>query len=327
MEELYDYSQHKYCIVMELNNDTIESSTMIFNRPDTASENNPDSISTSILYDTVKETIIARGDLANKKNQDSKGHGEGVVYVRNIFSELTDVDSKSEQKSVHHAILLQEASFVLQDILYYRNQELNGSNIDFYYALILPTSWDYRIREKLFRPLFVRAGLILGNDGQGRLMFFSKLESTFQSMQIHPSLGNTLKVKLGDQYIICTLDNQSTCSVDLKLISAQYPAFAVEGRKLTPQLLKQVRFEIPYRLKEKRLSLIACLEKHCGTTLPSAFIDVMLEALSQRLGDFDSSVRVEGGLELKRKLLKQFFLCRSQSNHFKVFFLTGHFDT
>ncbi|KAI7873145.1 uncharacterized protein EV154DRAFT_102827 [Mucor mucedo] len=110
-------------------------------------------------------------------------------------------------------------------------------------------------------------------------MIFSELESTFEIMQADPEVADHVKLKIGAQYIICTLNYQSTCSVDLKLISAQYPAFTVAGRKWAPQLLKQVHFEIPYGLNERRLSLIACLKKLSVTTLSTEFIDDMLEII------------------------------------------------
>lgn len=181
---------------------------------------------------------------------------------------------------------------MLQDILQYYIQKSDCSSIDFCYTFYLPTDWDYKIREELFQPLFLKAGLIHGNDGQGRLMFMSELDLTFEFIQMQQRIN----MKHGKRYIICTVDFQSTFSVDLKMISAQYADFAVKTRTFSPQLLKQVHFEIPYNgLKEQRSSLISCLEKRCESTLSSEFIDTMFEIFSQKFKSFDLSVRVERG--------------------------------
>ncbi|KAI7891362.1 uncharacterized protein EV154DRAFT_222816 [Mucor mucedo] len=51
---------------------------------------------------------------------------------------------------------------------------------------------------------------------------------------------------------------------------------------MVPQLLKQAHCVISFGLNEVRLSLIACVEKHCDTTLSSESIDDMLEKLNQK---------------------------------------------
>ncbi|KAG2200009.1 hypothetical protein INT47_000359 [Mucor saturninus] len=105
-------------------------------------------------------------------------------------------------------------------------------------------------------------------------------------MQTETGLYNGLELKHSDQRVICTMDYQGTYSVDLKLVSAQYPAFRLAQRKLVPQLLRQAHFVIPFGLKELRLSSIACVEKHRYTKLSSESIDDMLEKLSQEYNGF-----------------------------------------
>ncbi|KAI7891433.1 uncharacterized protein EV154DRAFT_602546, partial [Mucor mucedo] len=285
MEEVYDYSQHRYCINIDLDYDILTSRVLTLNRPDKIAERSEHEFRTSILYDTTTRSIIARGNKADEAIENPEGLQEGVIYVRNTLSELADIFLKSKQQTfdntVLYALLYEEAIDLLQKILGRYQQKPNSVNMDFCYSLGLPTSWDYKIREELFLPLFVKAGLLHENDGPGRLLFFSMLELKFQSVQIKNYNPNHRKIKYGDQRVICTIDYQSTFSVNMKLVSAQYPAFRLAKGDLVPQLLKQAYFVIPYGLKELRLSLIACVEKHCDTTLSSESIDDMLEKLSQ----------------------------------------------
>ncbi|KAG2193300.1 hypothetical protein INT47_008661 [Mucor saturninus] len=252
MEEVYDYSQHRYCIIIDLGYDRITSRAMDIKGSLMGYTWIEKEYIASLLYDTTTRNIIARGDKVDEANENPKGLQEGVIYVRNTLSELADIYLKSKQQSFDntalYALLYEEAIDLLQRILYDYKQELIGVNMDFFYSLNLPTSWDYKIREELFLSLFVKAGLLHENDGP---------------------------------------DYQGTYSVDLKLVSAQYPAFRLEQRKLVPQLLKQAHFVVPFGLKEIRLSLLACVIKHCDTTLSSESIDDMLEKLSQKYNGFE----------------------------------------
>ncbi|KAI7891455.1 uncharacterized protein EV154DRAFT_224847 [Mucor mucedo] len=291
MEEVYDYSRHTYCMHIDLGYDFTISGAVAINRPDRIVERSENKYRTSILYDTTTRNVIARGNKADEANEDPKGLQEGVIYVRNTLSELADIYLKSKQQSFDttalYAVLYEEAIDLLQKIRHDCKQKLNSVNMDFCYSLNLPTSWGYEIREELFLPLFVKAGLLHENDGPGRLLFFSMLELNFQSMKMQGYSRRTRDIKYGDQSVMCTIDYQGTYFVDLELVSAQYPAFRLAKEDLVPQLLKQAHFVIPFGLKELRLSFIACVEKHCDTTFSSESIDDMLTELSQEYEGFN----------------------------------------
>ncbi|KAI7873147.1 uncharacterized protein EV154DRAFT_556387 [Mucor mucedo] len=304
MEELYDYTRHRHCISMDLGHDFITSEAININGLTRTIGRFQFKYRTSILYDTTTRNVIARGNEADEANEDPKGFQQGVIYVRNIFSELVKIYSKSEQKSLdntaQYAVFYEAAVDLLQELLDDYKQELNSLNMDFYYTLVLPTNWDYKTREGLFQPLFVKAGLIHKNDGQGRLVFFSVLELNFQNIQIDRPFRKGVELKHGDQYVMCTVDYQGISSVDLQLVSAQYPAFISAERKWAPQLLKQVHIEMPYGSDQLRLSLIACLKKHCGTTLSSEFIDEMLLIISEGF-NFFKSIQISFQIVLSRR--------------------------
>ncbi|KAI7891373.1 uncharacterized protein EV154DRAFT_223047 [Mucor mucedo] len=299
MEELYDYSRHRYCIFIDLGYDFINSGAVAIHRLTRNDQSSEHEYRTSILYDTTTRNVIARGNKADEANEEPKGSQEGVIYIRNTLSELADIYLKSKQQyfdtTALYALLYEEAIDLLQKILDRYKQKFN-SVMDFFYSLNLPTSWDYKIREELFRPLFVKAGLLHEIDGPGRLVFFSMLELNFQNIQVGRYDYADRNLKYGDQRVICTIDYQGTYSVDLKLVSVQYSAFRLANRKMVPQLLKQAHFVIPFGLKELRLSLMACVEKHCDTTLSSESIDDMVEKLSQGYKGFDD-IRENDGLD------------------------------
>ncbi|KAI7891436.1 uncharacterized protein EV154DRAFT_224349 [Mucor mucedo] len=285
MEEFYDYSRHSYCLAIDLGFDTINAQLIYIIESAKEVANISKAYRTSMLYDTTTRNIIARGNKAREANENPKGLQEGVIYVRSTLNELSDIYLKSKQQSFDntalYALLYEKAIYLLQKIVDHYKKKLNSAK-DFCYSLNLPTSWDYKIREELFRPLFVKAGLLHENDGPGRLLFFSMLELNFQNLQMKRGIPDATNLKYGDQRVMCTIDYQGTYSVDLKLVSAQYPAFRLAQRKMVPQLLKQTHFVIPFGPNELRLSLIACVEKHCDTTLSSESIDDMLDKLSRK---------------------------------------------
>ncbi|KAI7891464.1 uncharacterized protein EV154DRAFT_563383 [Mucor mucedo] len=292
MEEVYDYSRHRYCILIDFGYDIITSKAEAINKPHLIVERSANRFRTSILYDTTTRNIIARGNMADEENENLEDLQKGVIYIRNTLSELADIYLKSKQQSFDttapYVLLYEEAIDLLQKILDQHRKELNSVNMDFFYSLNLPTSWDYELREELFLPLFVKAGLLHENDGPGRLVFYSMLDVNFQNMQMEADQHDSRNIMYGDQRVMCTLDYQDTYSLDLKLVSAQYPAFRLANRELVPQLLKQAHIVIPFGLKELRLSLIACVEKHYDTTLSSESIDDILEKLNQEYKRFYS---------------------------------------
>lgn len=109
---------------------------------------------------------------------------------------------------------------------------------DYHFSFLVPTSWDYDIREELIRHLFIQTGLITESDHKSRLLFFTKIESFFQYLQsskysqhypMYKVIGN------GKQYIVFELYFAETnLSVDIDLFSAHYlPATAIDEDYVT----------------------------------------------------------------------------------------------
>ncbi|KAI7895810.1 uncharacterized protein EV154DRAFT_493846 [Mucor mucedo] len=280
MEDYYDYSQHKSCISFTFDFSDIMSKYITID-DHVQSWVDLSGIKTelpSILYDTTNETVIARGISAEYARSKSKTHGKNFFYLRNIFSELNNIYSRLQQNSskAYDKICLEEAIAVLHQRVEYWKELLDSSNIDFYYAFTLPTQWDPEIREGLIRPLFIKANLIHESDGQGRLIFFTELQSTFRYMQLGSFSDKNIEAQSGKQYIICSLDLQTEIFVDLELVSAQYPpALKAIDSNYVPQLLNHTRFTIPFGPNEIRLLLTSCLKKYCKTIQALEIIDKM----------------------------------------------------
>lgn len=224
--------------------------------------------------------------------KEKEGHQEDLLFVRDIFSELNKIYLRSSQQKNYELtpkdkIITEEAINALQQTICHWKETLDSTDTDFYYAFNLSTHWDYKTREELIRPLFVNAGLIQEDDSPDRLIFFTKLQSIFQFLQEDKYDRGALKVKHGDQYVICSVDYKRAFSVNLELVSAQYPALTAKGNKCAPQLLKEAHFEIPFGLDELKMSLTACLKKHCDTMLSSEVFNTMIETISLLYAKFN----------------------------------------
>ncbi|KAI9343024.1 hypothetical protein BD770DRAFT_476132 [Pilaira anomala] len=82
-----------------------------------------------------------------------------------------------------------------------------------HYLCVVPWEWDHhKIREQLFRPIFIQAGLILETDHNDRLLFLSDTESIFYGVQVNVYPLPELETgpgcfKTGDFYILWRIEN------------------------------------------------------------------------------------------------------------------------
>lgn len=178
-------------------------------------------------------------------------------YVKNVFMELNNIYLKRKQgtSDLHYdAFIFESVEKILQEIVNPNDAAGNKkhyiSNSYYHYSFIIPTYFDYAIREELLRPLFIRAGLITENDQKGRLLFFTKLESIFSSMQ-SPQYNQLYKKSIlnGKHFIMYGLNfSENILSVDLDLFSAQYPPSTSVDTNYIPKALKSISFNIPINL-------------------------------------------------------------------------------
>ncbi|KAI9359873.1 hypothetical protein BD770DRAFT_55094 [Pilaira anomala] len=111
------------------------------------------------------------------------------------------------------------------------------------YICVVPSMWEYEIREKLLRPIFVKTGLISKTDHKDRLLFLSDIESLFYFTQCHESAMKKLTsgyCKVNDHYILCRLNilgASATSSINLDLIEAQHTLFNISDGLLYPRVI------------------------------------------------------------------------------------------
>lgn len=78
----------------------------------------------------------------------------------------------------------------------------NTNVVNYHYVFIIPTEWEYSIREDMLRPMFIASGLISETDHPNRLLFFTKLQSILQLIQ-HPKFQINNRIKKSTQYLMC----------------------------------------------------------------------------------------------------------------------------
>lgn len=78
----------------------------------------------------------------------------------------------------------------------------NANVIYSHFVFVVPTEWEYSIRNDMLRPMFVAAGLLSEKDPPNRLLFFTKLQSILQLIQ-HPKFQINKKIKKSTQYLMC----------------------------------------------------------------------------------------------------------------------------
>lgn len=203
----------------------------------------------------------------------------------NFPNELNKIYLKKKSNSkykfdAHDYIVLSTLKYIVrQDI----KTKLLSPFSSCHFSFVVPTSWDYKIRDELIRPFFVQIGLINENDDKGRISFFTSLESIFYYIQDSYYKENRKQHKLlinGKEYIMYGLDlsNNYELSVDLDLFSAQYPPTTASNDKyFIPKLLNSIHFTIPL-LKETERGIKICMESR-GFDIRSTRIKQIISVL------------------------------------------------
>jgi hypothetical protein len=81
-----------------------------------------------------------------------------------------------------------------------------------HYAFIVPTHWDTKIRDEIFRPIFVQANLIEDDDNLDKLQFFTELECTLHYMREPDYLSQMSKELVKDRLYLMLNFLNSSCS-------------------------------------------------------------------------------------------------------------------
>ncbi|KAI7896270.1 uncharacterized protein EV154DRAFT_492850 [Mucor mucedo] len=214
----------------------------------------------SILYNAFNGDILAYGESADiRKKEEDREH---IFYVDNILVKLNEIYIKTKQHDYindAHVTLLQKAMVTL---LQHARDDFTFKQIPndgFHYVISLPTFWDFEIRDKVIRPLYIQAGLINEEDDHDRLLFFTELESNFRYVQCNSLFNGKTRVRLkyNKKYILfVTKFTPNKCFVTLDLVSAHYPHLDSGLFIDVAKSLKSVRFTVPFGTKlEKYIQL------------------------------------------------------------------------
>lgn len=161
-------------------------------------------------------------------------------------------------------------------------QSGNKSAEHWHYAIVVPSSWEEKIRDEFIRPLFIRANLISKEDHKDRLLFFSEIECIFYYLQ--------------DKYIFQKEVQTFTSKIDvlpnndvlirLDLVQTINPLFTFSDSKLFPKVLKSDSFSItPQDFKNDiRLSLTNSMISSDTGADSNHFEESAVDVLYSRMG-------------------------------------------
>ncbi|KAI8056478.1 hypothetical protein BDF21DRAFT_430903 [Thamnidium elegans] len=237
MKDSYNFHQHLYCNIIYMEKSrayvhcffsTIRDYTDILSfRPSEA----------CITYDKEKSRILDWGRRL-EPSQD-------VIHVDNFMDELYRIFKKGKDNRDQHDL------FLLRAISDFIRLSLNDSNMGrkipkenpsgFHYVFVIPSEWEYEMREEMIRPLFIQSKVITEEDHSDRLLFLTDLESIFCLLG-HPKymFRQDIKevLKHGEQSIMCraTTHRQDTLSIKLDLVEAQYSHLKIANPTLFPRI-------------------------------------------------------------------------------------------
>lgn len=154
-----------------------------------------------MAYNKERTEMLAWGDKALEHQ--NIGTDSDFVYMDNFMEELYRVYPKYKAD-----INDKDALWVLQGVTdyilnlvnnlktkYFETVEHENVNaINSHFAFVIPTEWEYSIRQDVLRPMFVATGLISTKDHPNRLLFFTKLQSILLLIQ-HPKFGINERIK------------------------------------------------------------------------------------------------------------------------------------
>lgn len=227
------------------------------------------------MYNTASKEILWGNGAETRQSEENH---QNIFYINNIFTKLNNIYLKRKQTSskseydIYDKLVLQTVPIILRRLvesahsLPDKNRSNSLSTPYYHFTFLVPTSWDYGIREELIRPLFIQAGLITESDHKGRLLFFTKLESIFEYMQfqycgtINKSIGNGKQYIMHELYFI-----GNKLSVDLDLFSAHYPPATAIDKGYVPKSLKSICFNV---------SLVSKLETGIESCLKNRGFDI-----------------------------------------------------
>lgn len=157
----------------------------------------------------------------SKSNDDSESEDDSNkkdIIVENFMAEIYRIYKKAEEdRDVKDDFILEAFSSVLASVV---EQKIFKSTADtsnsmimkcVHYIFIVPTEWEYEIRNSIILPVFKKAGLIHNDDHTCKLIFDTELNIIVHQLQDGSgnesrSSSEEAKMEGGQQYILLGLD-------------------------------------------------------------------------------------------------------------------------
>ncbi|KAI7894943.1 uncharacterized protein EV154DRAFT_477724 [Mucor mucedo] len=264
------------------------------------------SIRASIKYDAASKKILEWGDECGIKNLTSKNH-VNMVYVKNVFMELNNIYIRGENNGIFKhdkgdEILLHAMEVFLREAVKMYTCDDGGNARRCFFSLIIPTNWEYGIRQALIWPLFVRAGLVSEYDDKRRLMIFTKLEALVQFVKRNQPeerrsrYSVTPKLEIGREYILYNLHFTSKqLLVNFDLFSVYCSMNNVKTEDYVPKSLKSLCFNIPFNINvEKSIQrLLQVRGFDIQLTETKEILDILFVPNEDIAQDTDKHVRIQ----------------------------------
>lgn len=198
---------------------------------------------------------MAWGNKAHELKE--KGIGDDITYKDNFMGEIKRVypKYKEDQNDKDALEVLQSVTDFILNLVnsikatwseVVRQENTNAVNLHF--VFIVPTEWEYKIREDIIRPIFIAAGLISRTDHPNRLLLFTKLESVIQLIQ-HPKFGVAEKIKVSTQYIMCSVSQiEDAYIVKFDAFEFEHCGVGLSSTStLVPRVSKSVALKIDFK--------------------------------------------------------------------------------
>jgi hypothetical protein len=216
-----------------------------------------------IVYNKERTKILDWGNSAfEEKYKESIGEEE-TIYMDNFMNELHRIypKYKIDPYDKDALLVLQSVTdFILKMVGNLKTRWLeavgkeNTSVIKFHFVFVVPTHWEYSIREDMLRPLFIATKLMSKRDHPNRLFFFTKVDTILQLIQ-HPNyikkLGIHETVRKSQQYLMCGLslaEERLTINLDSFELKDSLLAARSTTSTLIPRIFKSACFTIDFKV-------------------------------------------------------------------------------
>ncbi|GAA5815457.1 hypothetical protein MFLAVUS_008968 [Mucor flavus] len=251
MDRVYDLHQHTHCVIMHIGKVIVTTSILATaNRHCNSNFRDRTQIGSSISYNRDRTDVKALGEDCGEESEDN-------ILIDNFYDKLYNLFKKDKTtRDEEDKFLMKAVSGYLpraiQNTMEKIKLEIESFDL-FHYAFIVPSEWEEEMREDIIRPIFVQSGLILNEDHQDRLLFFSDIESICYGLK--DKNADDYSFKRGQNTILCRFSpDEEKMVIKFDLIQTTNTLFNFPNSKMFPKVMKSssgfVNIDVRGRIKE-----------------------------------------------------------------------------